>query len=102
MAKKAEFKSRVMEKLQDVLDPELYISIVDLGLVYDITEEKGTAKITMTLTTMGCPLFSVLEQDIKDRVKEIDGIKEVEVELVFDPPWSMERLTERARAMMGI
>lgn len=91
-----------MKKLEDVLDPELYISIVDLGLIYDIVEKNGNVHIKMTLTTMGCPLFTVLENDIKDKVKSIKGVTDVTVELVFDPPWSMERVTERGKAMIGI
>jgi len=102
MVKKLTFNDQVMEKLQDVLDPELYVSIVDLGLVYGITEKDGVVTIKMTLTTMGCPLFDVLENDIKDKVKKVKGVTDVVVDLVFDPPWSMERLTERAKAMMGI
>ncbi len=102
MSTKKDFKSQVMKKLEDVLDPELYISIVDLGLIYDITEKKGSVNIKMTLTTMGCPLFTVLENDIKDKVMSIKGVKEVTVELVFDPPWTMERVTERGKAMIGI
>ena len=99
--KKAINKS-IMTKLQDVLDPELYISIVDLGLIYSVIEKNGNVDIKMTLTTMGCPLFSVLEQDIKDKVLQVKGITDVSVNLVFDPPWTMDRLTERAKAMMGI
>lgn len=91
-----------MSKLFEVMDPELYISIVDLGLVYEVKENDGVVDIAMTLTSMGCPLFETIEDDIKNKVKEIDGIKETHVRLVFDPPWSMDRLTERARAVMGI
>lgn len=99
---KNHIKESVMQKLQDVLDPELYVSIVDLGLIYDVKVNNSFVSIKMTLTTMGCPLFDVLENEIKDKVKQIKGVKEVKIQLVFDPPWSMERLTERARAMMGI
>ncbi len=102
MAKKDTIPSQVMKKLEDVLDPELYVSIVDLGLIYNVTEKNGNVKITMTLTTFGCPLFSVLEKDIKDKTSQVKGVKNVDVELVFDPPWTMEKLTEKARAMMGI
>lgn len=95
-------KAQIMKKLEEVLDPELYVSIVDLGLVYNVVQKDGNVTIKMTLTTMGCPLFDTLEADIKNRVSEVKGVKDVHVELVFDPPWSMDRLTERARAMMGI
>lgn len=102
MSTQSKLEKQVMAKLQDVLDPELYVSIVDLGLVYEVKIKKNRADIKMTLTTMGCPLFGVLEQDIKDKVTQIKGIDDVSVELIFDPPWTMERMSERARAMMGI
>ncbi len=94
----------IKEKLSEVLDPELNISIVDLGLVYKVNLQKsGKTKITMTLTTIGCPLFSLIEQEVKNKLKEI-GLSEdkIEFELTFDPPWSMDKMTERAKAMLGI
>lgn len=102
MIKKVNIEGKIMKKLEDVMDPELYISIVDLGLVYKITEKEGIVSIKMTLTTMGCPLFSVLENDIKGKILSIKGIKDVIIELVFDPPWTTDRMTERAKAMIGI
>lgn len=95
---------KIRETLQEVMDPELNISIVDLGLVYDIKQfATGKTKIIMTLTTIGCPLFSLIEQEVRSKLKEL-GIKEkdVELELTFDPPWSMEKMSERAKAMLGI
>lgn len=89
-------------KLEEVIDPELFISIVDLGLIYNIEVKNNNAYITMTLTTLGCPLFYTIEKDIKDKLSEIKEIKGSHIELVFDPPWSMERLSEKAKAIMGI
>lgn len=91
-----------MKKLEEVMDPELYISIVDLGLIYEVKEKNGNVGIKMTLTTLGCPLFETIESDIKEKLKSIKGIKKINLELVFEPPWTMERLTEKARAQMGI
>lgn len=94
----------IKNKLAEVLDPELNISIVDLGLVYKIDQQKsGVVEVTMTLTTIGCPLFATIEQEIKSKLKEI-GItdKKVKLNLTFDPPWSMEKMSERAKAMLGI
>ncbi len=95
-------KKKVLSKLEEVLDPELNISIVDLGLVYKVDVGK-MVKITMTLTTMGCPLISTIEEEIKQKLKEI-GIdeKNIKIDLTFDPPWSMEKMTPRAKAMLGI
>lgn len=98
----ADLKKKIMNKLEEVIDPELFISIVDLGLIYEVKEQNGVVDIAMTLTSMGCPLFETIENDIKNKLKEIERVKEARVKLVFDPPWSMERLTERAKAMMGI
>jgi len=96
-------KKTIKNKLKQVLDPELGISIVDLGLIYEIKIEKEKVKIVMTLTTIGCPLFSLIEEEIKNRLKEL-GLKkeEIELELTFDPPWTIERMSNEARAMLGI
>jgi metal-sulfur cluster biosynthetic enzyme len=96
-------KKTIKNKLKQVLDPELGISIVDLGLIYDIKIEKEKVKIVMTLTTIGCPLFSLIEEEVKNRLKEL-GLKEedIKLELTFDPPWTLERMSKEARAMLGI
>jgi metal-sulfur cluster biosynthetic enzyme len=96
-------KKTIKNKLKQVLDPELGISIVDLGLIYEIKIEKEKVKIVMTLTTIGCSLFSLIEEEIKNRLKEL-GLKkeEIELELTFDPPWTLERMSKEARAMLGI
>lgn len=96
-------KKTVLEKLEEVIDPEIHISIVDLGLVYDVVLKDDAVKIVMTLTTIGCPLFSLIEQDVRTKVREL-GFKEnkIELELTFDPPWTMDRLSEKGKAIMGI
>ncbi|OGK29501.1 hypothetical protein A3B02_02675 [Candidatus Roizmanbacteria bacterium RIFCSPLOWO2_01_FULL_42_14] len=93
---------KVWKALQEVLDPELYISIVDLGLVYEVCEKNSKVKIIMTLTTLGCPLFGSIEQEIREKLKRIKGITELEIELTFDPPWSTDRMSERGKAVLGI
>ena len=94
---------QIKNKLSEVMDPELNISIVDLGLIYKIKINKNKVKIIMTLTTVGCPLFSLIESQIKDKIKEL-GIKEenISLELTFDPPWTMEKMSEKGKAMLGI
>ena len=93
----------VREKLKLVLDPELGVSIVDLGLIYEITvSPEGICKILMTLTTIGCPLFGQIQKEIEDRVMEIEEIQEVEVELSFDPPWTPEKMSLEAKVQLGI
>jgi len=94
---------QIKNKLSEVMDPELNISIVDLGLIYDIKIIKNKVKVIMTLTTIGCPLFSLIESQIKDKIKEL-GIKEenISLELTFDPPWAMEKMSKKGKAMLGI
>lgn len=96
-------KKLILGKLTEVMDPELNISIVDLGLVYNIKITKNKVKIIMTLTTIGCPLFSLIETQIRDKVKDL-GIKDDDIsfDLTFDPPWSMEKMSKKAKAMLGI
>ncbi len=96
-------ETRVKEKLRLVLDPELGVSIVDLGLIYGITvSSKGVCTITMTLTTIGCPLFGQIQKEIEDKVMEIDAIEDVKIDLTFDPPWTAEKMTEEARIQLGL
>lgn len=96
-------EKEVMRKLEEVLDPEINISIVDLGLIYGVITKDKQVTIKMTLTTIGCPLISLIESDIRNKLKEI-GIAEenVVIDLTFDPPWSMEKMSEKAKALLGI
>lgn len=91
----------IKEKLQDCIDPELQVSITDLGLLYDMKEENGLVTLLMTLTTPGCPLMSILLEDIKQKVKTIPNVKNVEINLTFDPPWTPERMSDEARLKLG-
>lgn len=92
-----------MEILKTIPDPEIGISIVDLGLIYDVTvDKKGNVNIKMTLTSIGCPLFDLIANPIREKVGELPGIKDVKVELTFEPPWSTDRMTEEAKIHMGL
>ncbi len=102
MAPKKPSKAAITKALRTILDPELFVSIVDLGLVYDIFEKEGVVKITMTLTTIGCPLFQTIENEVKEKILAIPNVKSVEVELTFDPPWDPSRLSEKAKAELGM
>jgi metal-sulfur cluster biosynthetic enzyme len=94
---------KVMKALEEVMDPEIHISVVDLGLVYKVTVAKNKLHILMTLTSIGCPLFSLIETEVRNKMKTL-GFKDsdIKLELTFDPPWSMERLSKRGRAVLGI
>lgn len=92
----------VIEAIRPVVDPEIGISIVDLGLVYDVRVEDGVAHVTYTLTTMGCPVGPLIEHQIKEMLSAVPGLGGVELHLVFSPPWSPEQMTEEARAALGM
>lgn len=95
-------ENQVREKLKNVLDPELGVSIVDLGLVYEIVvTPEGVCKITMTLTTIGCPLFDQIQKDIENNVMELKEINEVKTELTFEPAWSPEKMSDDAKIRLG-
>lgn len=94
-------KELVLEKLKNVLDPELGISIVDLGLVYNV-EIKGTdVELLMTLTTIGCPLFDTIKDMVTTELKKIENMGEVTIELTFDPPWEPARMSPDAQIALG-
>ncbi|MEK9179306.1 MAG: FtsQ-type POTRA domain-containing protein [Patescibacteria group bacterium] len=102
--KQTKEQKAVYEKLAEIPDPELNVSITDLGLIYGVKTDtkKGTVVVTMTLTTIGCPLFGVIEKTVEQKVKELPWVKKVSVELTFDPPWSMEMMTDGAKVELGI
>ncbi len=92
----------VREALKEVYDPELLYSIVDLGLVYDVTVNDGAVHILMTLTSPGCPVAPMIIEQVHETVEVIPGTKNVDVEITFDPPWSPESMSEEARADLGL
>ncbi|WP_255350241.1 metal-sulfur cluster assembly factor [Methanosarcina sp. 1.H.A.2.2] len=83
-----------MEALKSCYDPEIPINVIDLGLVYGIEVKEDRVRIRMTLTTPGCPMGDLIAEDVKRKVEAIEGVKEVEVELVWDPPWTPDRISE--------
>ena len=95
-------KSQVMDALRTVDDPELGINIVDLGLVYDVWIEEGTVHVTFTLTTMGCPIGPLIEQQIEQVLDPIEGVDTVEAEMTLVPPWTPEKMSEEAKAALGM
>lgn len=95
-------REKLIKQLKNVPDPELGISIVDLGLVYNAkVDKKGIAEVTMTLTTMGCPLFELIEQPVISELMKLEGVRDVKVELTFDPPWSPDKISKKARVKLG-
>jgi metal-sulfur cluster biosynthetic enzyme len=92
----------VNDALREVIDPELGLDFVELGLVYGVEiDATGAVKVTYTLTTPGCPIGPQVEEQIREYVGEIDGVSAVESELVFTPPWSPELMSEDAKFALG-
>ena len=94
-------QEEVVEALRQVEDPELGMDIVELGLFYDAEIEGKKVKVTFTLTSMGCPVGPMIEEDIRRVVSEIPDVEDVESELTFEPPWSPERMSEDAKFILG-
>jgi metal-sulfur cluster biosynthetic enzyme len=94
-------RDEVMEVLRQVEDPELGMDIVDLGLVYEAQVEDSKAKVTYSLTSMGCPAGPLIAQDIDSAVRQVEGISDVELELTFDPPWTPDRMSDDAKFILG-
>jgi metal-sulfur cluster biosynthetic enzyme len=94
-------RERVLESLKSVFDPELGINIVDLGLVYEVEISEGTVHIEYTLTTMGCPIGPLIEQQMQQLLSTVDGVETVDAEMVIRPAWSPEMMSEEAKAALG-
>ena len=92
----------IYEALKTVYDPEIPVNIVDLGLVYDVQITDSDVYVQMTLTFPGCGMGPYIGQQAEWAVQELDGVEEVQIEMVFDPPWSPELISEEARAQLGI
>lgn len=95
-------RDEALQALSTVIDPEVRISITDLGLIYDVEVEGEKVAVKMTLTTAGCPLASHLRQMAEDAVAGMEGVTEAQVELVWDPPWNPGMISEEAKAKLGI
>ncbi len=88
--------SVVMEKLQSVIDPEVGLNIVDMGLIYDISINDGAVEVCMTLTTRGCPMSAYMNEEVNAALRSLEGVRDVKVNLVWDPPWSSSRIKPEA------
>src|ERR1700694_1430165 len=91
----------VMDALANVIDPELGLDFVELGLIYGVEIGDGAVRVTFTLTTPGCPIGPQVTEQIDEFVGELEGVKTVESEMVFTPPWSPEKMSEDAKFALG-
>ncbi|MFJ7976071.1 metal-sulfur cluster assembly factor [Peribacillus sp. JNUCC 23] len=98
-----DLKDNLMGALEQVIDPELGVDIVNLGLVYDVDmDENGMATVTMTLTAMGCPLAGTIVDNVKYVLEDIPEVKDSDVNIVWSPPWSKDRMSRYAKIALGI
>ncbi|HSP73948.1 MAG TPA: metal-sulfur cluster assembly factor [Gaiellaceae bacterium] len=95
-------EAAVRRALSTVEDPELGLDIVSLGLVYRVECDSGRVRVVYSLTSMGCPLGPMIDQEIRLVLSRVDGVESVETELVFDPPWSPEKMSDDARFLLGV
>lgn len=95
---KDKLRKEIIEAVQSVYDPELPVNIYELGLIYDIViEDGGLIKVTMTLTTPNCPVAGSLPMEVQSKIMEVEGVTDVDLQVVFDPPWTKDKMSEEAR-----
>lgn len=95
-------RDKIVSILKQIPDPELGVSIWDLGLIYNIKIDGKRVEILMTLTTIGCPLFSQIETPIREEIEKLSEVKNVFIDLTFEPPWTPEKMSEEARIQLGL
>lgn len=95
-------KDEIIEALRDVYDPEIPVNVVDLGLIYEVQVDKGEVDIRMTLTFAGCGMGPYIAQQAEWRIAELENVEDVNVEMVFDPPWTPDMITEEGKRLLGM
>lgn len=94
---------KIVTILKTIYDPEIPVDIYELGLIYDVmVSTDHEVKILMTLTTPNCPVAETLPKEVEDKIKTIDGVSDVEVEITFDPPWTQDLMSEEAKLELGL
>ena len=98
-----ELKDQIIAEIKKIYDPEIPVNIYELGLIYDIkVENKNTAKVKMTLTSPNCPVAESLPKEVKDGIMQVEGIDNVDLDLVWDPPWDKDRMSEAAKLELNL
>ena len=95
-------KDKVIDALKEVFDPEIPVNIVDLGLIYDVDIYGSDVEVKMTLTAAGCGMGPYIAQQAEWAISELEDVEDVNVDIVFDPPWDPERITEDGKKLLGI
>ena len=98
----SELKEKIIENIKKVFDPEIPVNIYELGLIYDIKIDDGNVEVIMTLTSPFCPVAGSLPKEVAARVSEVYGVKKANVELVFEPPWTMDLMSNEAKLELNM
>ena len=98
----SELKERVVSEIKKIYDPEIPVNIYELGLIYDIKVDGRKAEIKMTLTTPNCPVAESLPKMVKDNILRLDGVDDVDLKLVWDPPWTKDKMSEAAKLELNL
>ena len=97
-----DIKEKIISEIKTIYDPEIPVNIYDLGLIYDVQVDKKKAKIKMTLTSPNCPVAESLPKDVKDVAMQVEEIDDVDLELVWDPPWNKDMMSEAAKLELNL
>ncbi len=98
-----ELKNKIITEIKKIYDPEIPVNIYELGLIYNIQIDKdNNVKVNMTLTTPNCPVAESLPKEVEDSIKEIEGVKKVDLDLVWDPPWDKSMMSESAKLELNL
>jgi FeS assembly SUF system protein len=98
-----DLKKEIIEEIRKIYDPEIPVNIYELGLIYDVKiENNNIAKIIMTLTSPNCPVAESLPQEVKDSAMQVEGIERVDLDLVFEPPWNKDMMSEAAKLELNL
>lgn len=97
----ASLQERALTALRDVVDPEVGLNVVDLGLVYGVTADAGRVTVQLTMTTSACPLGEHLQREAEEKLRAVEGVESATVDLVWEPPWSADRISPAGKAQLG-
>ena len=99
----SDIKSKVIEEIKKIYDPEIPVNIYELGLIYKIdVDEKNNVNIDMTLTSPNCPVAESLPNEVKEKIKKVEGVSDVNLNLVWEPPWNKDRMSEAAKLELNL
>ena len=97
-----DLREKIITEIRKIYDPEIPVNIYELGLIYDVKVNDNTAKIIMTLTSPNCPVAESLPQEVKDSAMQVEGIEKVDLDLVFEPPWEKDMMSESAKLELNL